>query len=88
VQWSAEVADDYPAAIRVQTANQRGVLATLAARIAEFGANIENVSFEERDGTTTTITFILSVKGRHQLARIMRSMRTVPEVIKITRTRG
>ncbi|MGD8644797.1 MAG: bifunctional GTP diphosphokinase/guanosine-3',5'-bis pyrophosphate 3'-pyrophosphohydrolase, partial [Chromatiales bacterium] len=88
VQWSAEVADDYPAAIRVQTANQRGVLATLAARIAEFGANIENVTFEERDGTTTTITFILSVKGRHQLARIMRSMRTVPEVIKIIRTRG
>ena len=88
LQWAADTTDDYPATIRVQTANQRGVLATLAAKIATQGANIENVSFEERDGTTTTITFTLSVKGRRHLARIMRALKNVPEVIKIARSRG
>lgn len=88
LQWAPETSDDYPATIRVQTANQRGVLATLAARIAAQGSNIENVSFEERDGTTTTITFTIGVKSRVHLARIIRTLKSVPEVIKIARTRG
>lgn len=88
LQWATETNDEYPATVRVQTANQRGVLASLAAKIATLGSNIENVSFDDRDGTTTTITFVLSVRGRNHLARIIRSLRSVHEVIKISRARG
>ncbi len=88
VQWSEQAADEFSAGIRVQTANQRGVLATLAAKVADLNSNIENVSFEERDGSTTTITFVLSVKDRKHLARIMRVVRAIPEVFKVMRIRG
>jgi GTP pyrophosphokinase len=88
LQWSDDIDREFTASVRVQSANQRGVLATLASKIASMDANIENVSFEERDSTTTTITFILSVRDRQHLARIVRSIRNAPAVMKIGRTRG
>jgi len=88
VEWSPEQGMEYPAAIRVQTANQRGVLASLATVISDMGSNIENVSFDERDGATTTITFTLSTQDRRHLAGMMRRIRRLPEVMKIQRARG
>jgi GTP diphosphokinase / guanosine-3',5'-bis(diphosphate) 3'-diphosphatase len=88
VEWSPEPGAEYAAAIRVQTANQRGVLANLATVIADMGSNIENVSFDERDGATTTITFTLSTSSRRHLANMMRRIRRLPEVMKIQRARG
>jgi GTP pyrophosphokinase len=88
VEWSPEPGLEYPAAIRVQTANQRGVLASLATVISDMGSNIENVSFDERDGASTTITFTLSTQGRRHLAGMMRRIRRLPEVMKIQRARG
>jgi GTP pyrophosphokinase len=88
LEWSQEIADEFPATVRVQTANQRGVLASLAAKIAGLGSNIENVSFDDRDGMTTSITFTLTVKNRVHLAKIMRSLRRVHEVLRISRARG
>ena len=88
LQWSDDIDREFTASVRVQSANQRGVLATLASKIASMDANIENVSFEERDATTTTITFLLSVRDRRHLARIMRSIRNAPAVMKIARARG
>jgi GTP diphosphokinase / guanosine-3',5'-bis(diphosphate) 3'-diphosphatase len=88
VEWSPEPGVEYAAAIRVQTANQRGVLASLATVIADMGSNIENVSFDERDGATTTITFTVSTQSRRHLANMMRRMRRLPEVMKIQRARG
>lgn len=88
VLWSEDTGQEFLAAMRVQSANQRGVLATLATKIADLGSNIENVSFEERDGANTTISFDLTVKNRKHLARIMRVARSIPEVFRVIRVRG
>lgn len=88
VFWSLEPVGEFTCGIRVQTANQRGVLAALASKISDQGSNIENVSFEERDGITTTIIFVLTVRSRRHLAQIMRVIRGTPEVYRVQRTRG
>jgi guanosine-3',5'-bis(diphosphate) 3'-pyrophosphohydrolase len=88
VFWSAEPGGEYTTGIRVQSANQRGVLAALASKISDEGSNIENVSFEERDGITTTLIFLLTVTSRRHLARIMRVIRATPEVYRVQRARG
>ncbi|AHK80171.1 (p)ppGpp synthetase [Ectothiorhodospira haloalkaliphila] len=88
VAWSEDSTQEYAAAIRAQTANKRGVLANLASVIADMGSNIENVSFDERDGHASTITFTLSVRSRKHLADLMRRLRRVPEVLRISRARG
>ncbi len=88
VQWSAEIKGEFPAEIRLSVANQRGALATVAAAIAEFGANIENVSIEDRDGKYSTLTFIINVEGRKHLANIIRRIRAIDVVARINRTKG
>ena len=88
VEWAPGVVGEFAVDIRVEVANQRGALATLAAAIAERGANIENVGIEEHDGMYTAINFTIAVHDRVHLARIMRRLRAVPIVVRIARARG
>jgi guanosine-3',5'-bis(diphosphate) 3'-pyrophosphohydrolase len=88
VQWAEDVTGEFQAKIRLRVKNERGVLAQLAATIADMGSNIEDVGFEDRDGTATTADFVLSVRDRAHLARIMRRLRRIPVVMRIRRVRG
>jgi (p)ppGpp synthase/HD superfamily hydrolase len=85
VQWESGVEGEYPVDLRVDVTNQRGVLATIAAAIAETRANIENITLDERDGRNTTINLTIAVTGRIHLARILRHLRTIDQVLKISR---
>jgi RelA/SpoT family (p)ppGpp synthetase len=87
VQWAPGVKGEFPAEIRVDAADQRGVLATVAAAISEQGANIENVSIADRDGLYTTLTFLIDVRDRQHLARVLRRLRGIRQVSRIARSR-
>jgi (p)ppGpp synthase/HD superfamily hydrolase len=65
--------------------NQRGVLATVAATVADTQANIDNITLDERDGQNTTINLTVSVTGRRHLARIIRRLRAIDQVLRIFR---
>ncbi len=84
-EWENDVQAEFATEIRVEAGNRRGLLATVASTISELGSNIEQVSSEERDGISTTLVFVVTVKGRQHLARIMRHVRRVPSVMKISR---
>jgi len=88
VQWEDCVTGEYPVDVRVDVANKRGILATVAAAIAETGANIENVNIEDRDGKFSCLSFTLDVRDRKHLAMIIRRVRAIDLVAKITRTRN
>ncbi len=88
VQWAPGIEAEFSAEIRVDVANQRGVLATVAAAIAETGSNIENVDITERDGMTSSLSFTIAVRDRRHLARIMRRVRSIRLVMRIYRTKG
>ena len=85
LEWASEPAGDFFTEIRVEVGNQRGVLASLAAGIAEHGSNIENIQSREKDGHNTSLDFLISVRDRQHLARIMRRLRQVPRVMRIHR---
>ncbi|SFD15272.1 GTP pyrophosphokinase [Thiohalospira halophila DSM 15071] len=85
VAWSDEASGEFPVELRVEVANRRGVLATVAATIAELEANIENVDVEDRDGVHSALLLTVSVRDRVHLARIMRRIRKVESVARITR---
>jgi GTP pyrophosphokinase len=88
VQWSPEVVGEYATAIRVDAGNQRGMLATVASTIAEEGSNIEDVRSEERDGLSSSLRFVIAVKDRSHLARIIRRVKALPTVMRISRLIG
>jgi (p)ppGpp synthase/HD superfamily hydrolase len=85
VQWSEQVEGEFLAYMRVQVANQRGVLATLAATIANTASNIEHVNLTEKDGRISTIEFVVTVQDRTHLARIMKKLRALGVVNRIWR---
>ena len=85
VEWAPEADRMFDVAIRVTVANQRGVLAKVAAAIAEAGSNIDNVSMDEERGVYTAMHFTIQVHNRLHLARVMKSLRRIPEVMRITR---
>ncbi|MGH8293684.1 MAG: bifunctional GTP diphosphokinase/guanosine-3',5'-bis pyrophosphate 3'-pyrophosphohydrolase [Gammaproteobacteria bacterium] len=87
VQWERRIKRDFPAEIRADVANQRGVLAIVAAAIAEMGSNIEHVNLQERDELTALITLTFAVHDRQHLARVLRKLRSLPQVMRIQRTR-
>jgi (p)ppGpp synthase/HD superfamily hydrolase len=74
--------------VRVDLANQRGALAIVASVIAETGANIENVSMQERDGKFSSIRFTLGVRNRKHLAEVMRRIRSLGMVARISRMKN
>jgi GTP pyrophosphokinase len=87
VDWASETDRTFGVGIRVVAANQRGVLAKVAASIAEAGSNIDNVSMDEERGVYTAMYFTIEVQNRLHLARLMKTLRRIPEVVRITRLR-
>lgn len=87
VQWEENSQGSYAVEIRVDTANQRGVLATVAAAIADLESNIENVSTEERDGRYSSMLFTITVRDRVHLAHIIRRIRSIENVVRIARAK-
>jgi GTP diphosphokinase / guanosine-3',5'-bis(diphosphate) 3'-diphosphatase len=88
VEWDNESNKMHDVNIRVIVANERGVLAQVAARIAEAESNIQNVAVEPQDGGKyASMQFTLQVTNRQHLARIMIELRRIPEVVRITRMR-
>ena len=85
VQWSEHVEGEFQASIRVEVENQRGALAQMATTIADMASNIESVSQSEKDGLISTTTFIITVRDRIHLARIMKKLRALPVVNRIYR---
>jgi (p)ppGpp synthase/HD superfamily hydrolase len=72
--------------LRADVNNKTGVLAAVAANIAETHSNIDSVSVVERDEKTVTLIFHLQVADRIQLAQVMRSIRGMPDVLSVTRS--
>ena len=88
VQWEKNTEGVFPVSIHIDVKNQRGVLAVVAAAIAEMDANIDSVSIEERDGQNAAMDFTLEVRDRVHLAKILRRIRSQESVVRINRRRG
>jgi GTP diphosphokinase / guanosine-3',5'-bis(diphosphate) 3'-diphosphatase len=86
VTWQATPNRLFSSELRVSVANRTGVLAAVAAAIAGTDTNIEHVTLEERDTETSVLVFELKVRDRRHLAKIVRTIRRMPDVSGVTRT--
>ncbi len=86
VTWQAATERLFSSEIRVDVANRMGVLAAVAAAIAGTETNIDHVGLEERDTGTSVLVFEVKVRDRRQLARIVRVVRRMPDVLRVSRT--
>ena len=62
------------------------MLGRIAIRLAELGVNIDYVNKDRKEpGLLTDIHFLIQVSGRAHLASLMRSLRHIPNVVRIMR---
>lgn len=85
VAWSPEVSRVFPVDLMVHVKNQRGVLATVAAVVSEADSNIDNVTVDERDGGYSDLRLTIEVYNRKHLARVIRRLRLLDMVERISR---
>ena len=88
VTWQTTPDRHFSSEVRVEVANRTGVLAAVAAAIASTETNIDRVSVEERDSDTSELVFELKVHDRKHLARIVRMIRRMPDVLRVVALRS
>ena len=85
VSWEDGIEREFSSHIEVEAINKTGVLAEVAATIADGGSNIEEVSVSDRQDGSTDLSFTVNVRDRTHLANIMRSVKNMHNVIRVSR---
>ncbi|MGR9073273.1 MAG: RelA/SpoT family protein [Gammaproteobacteria bacterium] len=88
VEWSQDVSGEFPVEIRIELLNQRGTLATIASTISSMDSNIESVSIVDQDDRVSVDLITLTVRDRVHLANIIRQLKKLFIVLKITRVKA
>jgi len=78
--WDAQVEGDFRVAVRVIVNNRPGVLATVAASIADARSNIENVEYLERDLEIAGLVFTIEVRHAEHLTEVLKRIRRADAV--------
>ena len=88
LSWAKDVSGEFNVELRVELEHQRGLIALLAPAVASADGNIEKISMDERDGRISVVQLVVSVHDRVHLARVIKRLRTIKEVTRITRLRA
>jgi len=85
LRWDDQIEGTYPVAIRIEMANQRGMIATLATKLSAIGLNIERISTQDESVHFSSIIIELQLNSRVHLARVMKRVRVMEGVRKVVR---
>jgi len=88
VNWDPNVEGEFSVELRVELENQRGIIATLATAITGAEANIEKISTLERDARLSIVNLSINVRNRVHLAQVMKRIRLIKPVAKVTRVKS
>ncbi|MCL1078630.1 guanosine-3',5'-bis(diphosphate) 3'-diphosphatase [Parashewanella spongiae] len=85
VEWDNAEGTEFQANLRIEIVNHQGALAKITSIVSTEHSNIHNLSTEERDGRVYMINLRVSVTDRIHLANVMRRIRVLSEVLRISR---
>jgi guanosine-3',5'-bis(diphosphate) 3'-pyrophosphohydrolase len=85
IDWDATVTGDYDASLLIDVENRPGVLAQVAAAVAQSQSNIDRVEYLERDINAAVLRFSIQVRDRNHLAEVMRRLRRLGVVHGVRR---
>ena len=85
IDWRKGLKGEFQSEIQVKTLNRVGLLAEIAGRISAALSNIVHVNVET-DEVESTLIFRLNVRNRRHLAQVIRSIRTNPGVMRVSRS--
>ncbi len=84
-RWSDNPKGEFDTLLRLQVETKKGVIAEIAATVAEVDAGIENIKVEEKSAKLSSVVCEVSVRDRTHLARLMRRLRRIAHVHGLSR---
>ncbi len=88
LRWDPGVEGEFPVELRVEIEHQRGLIATLANVITSNEANIDKISTSDRDAQFSIVNLTINVRNRIHLANVMKKVRVIKSVIKVSRIKN
>ncbi|MEO0574046.1 MAG: bifunctional (p)ppGpp synthetase/guanosine-3',5'-bis(diphosphate) 3'-pyrophosphohydrolase [Pseudomonadota bacterium] len=85
VEWLDGIDERFRVLLTVEAVNRMGVLAEVAATIADVGSNIDQVDVRSKDIDTSNLAFGIEVTDRVHLANVLRSIRGMKSVLRVSR---
>ena len=71
----------------VHVLHQPGSFAEVAGSIADKGCNVEQVAIsKEYEDDTVDLLFLIQIKDRQELADVMREIKNLKNVLRVTRS--
>lgn len=88
VDWDEEIDQDFSTKLRVKLNQITGAFVEVATAIAENGSNINHVDVLEGSDEVRQMDFVVDVKDRVHLAKVIKAIYRAPTVSKVTRHKG
>ncbi|HQV41393.1 MAG TPA: bifunctional GTP diphosphokinase/guanosine-3',5'-bis pyrophosphate 3'-pyrophosphohydrolase [Moraxellaceae bacterium] len=88
LRWAEKVDREFPSELRIEVDNQRGLIAEIAREITDYGANIDGITMQEKGSRHAVMQIALQVRDRIHFARIIKRIRVISGVEKITRVKA
>jgi guanosine-3',5'-bis(diphosphate) 3'-pyrophosphohydrolase len=88
LSWAKDVVGEFNVELRIELEHQRGLIALLAGSVNAADGNIEKISMDERDGRISVVQLVVSVHDRVHLARVIKKLRALKGVMRITRVKA
>ena len=86
MDWAEDITRAFEAGIVVTVQNNKGVLARVAAELANAEADIVRVEMTDEVAVgTTDLRFVISVQNNVQLENALRNLRRLHSVIRASR---
>jgi GTP pyrophosphokinase/guanosine-3',5'-bis(diphosphate) 3'-pyrophosphohydrolase len=88
VDWAEQPTRSFETAVNLLVKNGKGVLAQVASAVSHAEADITHIDMgHEKAAETTELQLLLSVRDRHHLADVMRTLRRSPAVLRVARVK-
>ncbi len=85
MSWDEKPQGEFKASLRIELFNHQGTLATLTNNIASCDSNIIGLQTEEKESNIYFVDLELTTYNRVHLANVMRKIRIMPEVQRVSR---
>lgn len=85
LRWDENIQKTFPIEICIEALDEPRLLAKMAASIADADANISDIRIKNKGGQHYQFIFKIFVHNRIHLAKVLRHLRRIPVVSRITR---
>ena len=86
--WDDDLNGEFYTALKIIVEAETGIIANIASAVSEADAAIDRINREERDAKTSVIVLEVGVRDRQHLANVVRHIRRIKSIMKISRIRA